>query len=68
MKAKFQIGEQVIANGNAPGDYEGMRGIVRRHLPRTSEYEVQFESDDRGPGWLSSHMLDRAAEPGSELA
>jgi hypothetical protein len=60
MKAKFQIKDQVIANEKAPGDYEGHRGVILAHLARTSEYQVQFDGDDRGPGWLSSHMLDHA--------
>jgi hypothetical protein len=60
MKAKFQLGEQVTANDKAPGDYKGQRGVVLQHLSRSSEYQVQFDGDNRGPGWLSSHMLDRA--------
>ncbi len=54
MKAKFQVEK-------APGDYEGRCGAVLQHLPASSEYQVQFDGDARGPGWLSSHMLDRAA-------
>jgi len=61
MKAKFQSGEQVEANDKAPGDYKGRRGVVLQHLAASSEYQVQFDGDDRGPGWLPSHMLDRAA-------
>ena len=61
MKAKFQLGEMVTANEKAPGDYEGLRGVVLQHLAASSEYQVQFDGDDCGPGWLSSHMLDRAA-------
>ena len=60
MKAKFQLGEQVTANDKAPGDYRGLRGVVLQHLAPSSEYQVQFEGDHRGPGWLSSHMVDRA--------
>ena len=60
MKAKFRMGEQVKANDKAPGDYRGLRGVVLQHLTASSEYRVQFDGDHRGPGWLLSHMLDRA--------
>jgi hypothetical protein len=58
MKAKFQLGEQVTANVKAPGDYKGLGGVVLQHLPASSEYQVQFDGDNRGPGCLPSHMLD----------
>jgi hypothetical protein len=60
MKAKFRPGEQVTANDKAPGDYRGLSGVVLDHLAASSEYQVQFDGDDRGPGWLPSRMLDRA--------
>lgn len=59
MKVKFRSGELVTANDKAPGDYRGMRGIVLQHLAGSSEYQISFEGDSRGPGWLPSHMLDR---------
>jgi hypothetical protein len=59
MKSKFQLGEQVAANDKAPSDYEGLRGVVVQHLAASSEYQVQFDGDDRGPGWLPSHMLEK---------
>lgn len=67
MRTKFQAGERVTANEKAPGDYEGHIGTVLQHKADTSEYQVQFDGDGRGPGWLASHMLDRAAEAASGL-
>jgi len=67
MKPKFQLGEQVTANEKAPGDYRGFHGVVLQHLPRSSENQVQFNGDDRGPGWLPSHMLDRTPVTASGL-
>jgi len=68
MKAKFQLGEKVMANEKAPGDYRGSCGVVVQHLPKSSEYQVQFDGDNRGPGWLPSHMLDHLqAETASGL-
>ncbi len=61
MRVKFQAGERVIANGKAPGDYEGRVGTVLAHHLVTHEYQVQFDGDARGPGWLASWQLDRAA-------
>lgn len=61
MKAKFQMGERVTANEKAPGDYQGHSGAVLQHKADSSEYQVQFDGDGRGPGWLPSHMLDHAS-------
>jgi len=58
MKTKFQTGQRVIANDKAPGDYKGHAGTVLQHNPPTSEYQVQFDGDERGPGWLESWRLD----------
>jgi len=60
MRAKFQAGQRVIANDKAPGDYSGRAGTVLEHKSDTSEYQVQFDGDDRGPGWLASWQLDLA--------
>ena len=61
MRAKFQAGQRVLANDKAPGDYRENIGTVLRHKADTSEYEVQFDGDARGPAWLSSWWLDRTA-------
>jgi len=53
------------ANEKAPGDYRGRQGTVLQHKPSTSEYQLQFEGDDRGPGWLASWQLDPIS-PGVE--
>jgi hypothetical protein len=63
MRAKFQTNQRVVANDKAPGDYRGHAGTVLQHKSDTSEYRVQFDGDDRGPGWLSSWQLDRACRP-----
>lgn len=60
MGAKFQAGQRVVANEKAPGDYEGHSGTVLAHHPPTYEYQVQFDGDGRGPGWLASWQLDLA--------
>ena len=60
-KTKFISGERNKANDKAPGDYTGRVGTVLRHKATTSEYEVQFDDDSRGPGWLYSWQLDRIA-------
>ncbi len=58
MKYKFTEGDRVRANEKAPGDYEGRDGTVVRRHPE-SQYEVQFDRDERGPGCLDSWCLDR---------
>jgi hypothetical protein len=63
MRAKFHAGQRVRANDKAPGDYSGNAGTVLQHKPDTSEYEVQFDGDSRGPGWLESWRLDLLAPP-----
>jgi hypothetical protein len=68
MRKKFQTGERVIGNEKAPGDYEGHIGTVLAHNPSASEYEVQFDVDGRGSGWLGSWQLDSATQPESVVA
>lgn len=58
-RSKFIPGDRTRANDRAPGDYAGREGTVLRHLPASSEYEVEFDDDPRGPGWLCSWWLDR---------
>jgi len=67
-KRKFQGGDRVVANERAPGDYEGRVGMVLQYNPPTSEYQVQFDADERGPGWLASWQLDRQRGQGNTLA
>jgi hypothetical protein len=64
MRVKFQPGVRVQANDKAPGDYRGHVGTVLQHKPSTSEYQVQFDGDERGPGWLESWRLEPLA-PGA---
>lgn len=68
MKPKLEIGQLAVANEKAPGDYRGRRGTVLQHKSSTSEYQVQFEGDDRGPGWLSSWQLDSVSPAVEEKA
>ncbi len=58
MRTKFQPGDQVLANDNAPGDYKGRQGVVLQHGPHKAEYWVRFDGDERGPGCLDSWCLD----------
>ncbi len=60
-RPKFTAGDHTRANDKAPGDYEGREGTVLSHRAETSEYEVQFDDDAHGPGWLYSWWLDRLA-------
>jgi hypothetical protein len=61
MRIKFQLGARARANEKAPGDYEGCAGTILGHKAATSEYQVQFDGDDRGPAWLNSCWLDPIA-------
>jgi hypothetical protein len=59
-RVKFKAGERVRANGKAPGAYRGRSGRVLLHRALTSEYQVEFDGDAGGPGWLHSFCLDSA--------
>lgn len=61
---KFSIGDSVVVNDKAPGDYEGRIGVVASKTNGRSEYEVRF-GDGQNPsyGWLDSHCLAKVAQP-----
>jgi hypothetical protein len=60
--AELSVGDQVIANDHAPGDYRGRGGIITEVGPGTSEFRIEFE-DGRRPttGYLISGWLDRVS-------
>ena len=59
---KFSLGQQVEANGKAPGDYEGREGVITdiQLGGRTTQYGVRFnpESGKADEGYFDSWMLD----------
>ena len=59
---KLSLGQQVEANGKAPGDYEGREGIITdiRLGGRTIQYGVRFnpELGKADEGYFDSWMLD----------
>ena len=61
-KMKFQIGDRVIANDKAPGDYRRRSGTVTEIGPGKSEYGIRFDRHARYPdaGHMMSWWLDRA--------
>jgi hypothetical protein len=60
-RVKFKAGDRVQANEKAPAEYRSRVGRVLLHRALTSEYQVQFDGDDRrGAGWLLSFCLDLA--------
>jgi hypothetical protein len=56
-KRKFQVGDRVIANDKAPGDYQGHIGQVTALGPGRSEYGVEL---DHRHGYLMSWWVDPA--------
>lgn len=56
-KWKFNIGDQVVANEKAPGDYRGRKGIIVERGPAKGEYTVEI---DGGKTFLNSWWLDAA--------
>jgi hypothetical protein len=61
-KPKFQIGDQVLANDHAPGDYRERRGHVAAYGAAKSEYVVAFVEESGFPatGHMMSWWLDPA--------
>ena len=55
---EFSVGDQVLANDHAPGDYRRRGGIITEVGPGTSEFRIEFE-DGRLPttGYLLSEWL-----------
>jgi hypothetical protein len=60
--AKFQEGDRVRANDQAPGDYRGRVGTIQSRGPGRAEYLVHFAPLKNCPleGHLNSWWLDRA--------
>ena len=60
----FSIGDPVLANDQAPGDYRRRTGIITEIGPGTLEFRVEFE-DGRQPttGYLRSDWLSRMSRP-----
>jgi hypothetical protein len=58
--APFNIGELVMANSKAPGDYRGRRGHITEVSADKAECRVEFE-DGLLPttGYLPAKWLDR---------
>lgn len=57
-KPKFQLGDRVRANDQAPGDYRERRGLITELGPGMSEYRVEFD-DGQQPttGYLMASWL-----------
>lgn len=56
-RAKFAIGDAVIANTKAPGDYEGLKGIIVERGPGRAEYGVKFNGQTE-IAYMNSWWLD----------
>jgi hypothetical protein len=52
------MGDRVVANEKAPGDYEGLRGTVVECGPDKVEYGVRFDGREE-TAYLNSWWLDR---------
>lgn len=62
-KPKFQVGEHVIVNDGAPGDYREQAGIVVERGPGKAEYGVHFPADHRADiHYLRTSWLDRTPD------
>jgi len=57
-KWKFALGDRVVANGKAPGDYEGKFGAVVERGPGKVEYGVKFDGQEETV-YLNSWWLDK---------
>jgi hypothetical protein len=58
-RRKFQIGDHVRANDNAPSDYRAHVGVVTEIGPGKSEYRVEYNDSGHAYGYLMSWWLDR---------
>ena len=58
--AELSVGDQVLVNDHASGDYRRRVGIITEVGPGTSEFRIEFE-DGRRPttGYLIAGWLDR---------
>jgi hypothetical protein len=57
-KVKFRVGDRVIANDKAPGDYRGRVGTIAEHVRGRVEYGVRFDGEAvveyQNSWWLDS--------------
>jgi hypothetical protein len=58
MPEKFRPRQRIIANGRAPGDYQGQLGTILTRVPDGPEYWVQFDGHACGLVCLNSRMLE----------
>lgn len=58
-RSKFIHGDQVKVNKKAPGDYQGLEGVVAEPGPGKSEYGVKFDGQQE-TAYLNSWWLDPA--------
>lgn len=54
---KFALGDRIVANEKAPGDYEGFCGTVVERGPGKVEYGVRFDGKEETV-YLNSSWLD----------
>ncbi len=54
------MGDRVIANEKAPGDYEDFYGSIVERGPGKAEYGVRFDRKEE-PEYLNSQWLDKLA-------
>ena len=57
-KWKFALGDHTKANEKAPGDYEGLCGIIVERGPGKTEYGVRFDGQEETV-FLNSSWLDK---------
>src|SRR4051812_4800272 len=57
-KPKFQVGDEVLVNDKAPGDYAGRRGRIALRGPGRAEYRVEFADGGHAYGYLMSWWID----------
>ena len=56
---KFALGDRVVANEKAPGDYEGSFGTIVERGPGKVEYGVKIDGKEEVV-YLDSRWLDKA--------
>ena len=57
---KFALGDRVMANDKAPGDYESLRCTIVERGPGKVEYGVRFDGQEETV-YLDSQWLDKLA-------
>jgi hypothetical protein len=57
--SRFKVGDLVMANSKAPGDYRGRRGHITEVSTDDAEFRVEFEDGLRPTtGYLLARWLD----------